>query len=286
MARYQVKLAYDGSGFQGFQRQPHPKTGSPPTIQGCVETALRQLGWQERSILAAGRTDSGVHALGQVIAFDLVWEQGDEALQGALNALLPPQVSALSVQQADDGFHPRYDALARRYRYRVYCQPVRNPLVERYAWRVWPAVELERLQQSAKFLLGEHDFAAYGTPPRSGGSTVRKITAARWEAARNGSLQDGLIFEITGNAFLYHMVRHLVLFLVKVGQGRRSFDDLVETLQKPDSRRVQGLAPAHGLTLMEVYYPGDFDETGKNQTWMKEVSGEGESGKNLLSEIE
>lgn len=286
MARYQVQLAYDGSHFQGFQRQYHPKSGSPATVQACVEAALRKLGWQGRAILAAGRTDSGVHALGQVIAFDLDWVHGAEELRGALNAHLPPEVSALHVRAASESFHPRYAAIARRYRYRIFCQPARNPLKERYAWRVWPAAALERLQQAAACLPGEHDFASYGTPPGAGGNTVRRIMQAGWRLVVEGDGQDELYFEITGNAFLYHMVRRLVSFQVKIGQGRRSMDELVDSLQNPHKRKVQGLAPAHGLTLMAVYYPGEHPEVGELQTWMKDVSGEGERGKNLLPETE
>jgi tRNA pseudouridine38-40 synthase len=286
MARYQVKLAYDGSEFKGFQRQSHPKSGRHATVQGCVEDALRQLGWQDSSILFAGRTDSGVHALGQVIAFDLDWEHEADALRSALNALLPPQVSALSIQTANAGFHPRFAAIARRYRYRIFCQAVRNPLKERYVWRVWPAARLERLQEAAALLLGEHDFAAYGTPPRAGGSTVRNIMDAHWKLAPAGDGQDELHFEITGNAFLYHMVRRLVSFQVKIGQGQRSLEMLVESMQNPHQRKVQGLAPPNGLTLMAVDYPGEYDEVGKPRTWMNDVSGEGERGKNLLPETE
>jgi tRNA pseudouridine38-40 synthase len=278
MARYQVKLAYDGSDFQGFQRQHHPKSGSPATVQACVEAALRQLGWQERAILAAGRTDTGVHALGQVIAFDLDWQHGTEELRSALNALLPPQVSALQVLIASESFHPRYAAIARRYRYRIFCQPVRNPLKERYAWRVWPAVAVERLREAAAILEGEHDFAAYGASPRVGGSTVRKVMQAEWQYALPGDGLEELYFEITGNAFLYHMVRRLVSIQVKIGQNRRSMDELVESLQYPHQRKVQGLAPAHGLTLMAVYYPGEHYEVGEPRSWMNDVSGEGESG--------
>jgi tRNA pseudouridine38-40 synthase len=286
MARYQVKLAYDGSDFQGFQRQLYPKSESPTTVQSCVEAALSQLGWQGSAILAAGRTDAGVHALGQVIAFDLDWKHETEELRTALNAHLPPQVSAIHVQTAGDSFHPRYAAIARRYRYRIFCQPARNPLKERYAWRVWPAAVLERLQEAAAHLPGEHDFAAYGTPPRAGGNTVRKIMQAGWQRAVGGDGQDELYFEITGNAFLYHMVRRLVSFQVKIGQRQRSLVELVDSLQYPHKRKVQGLAPAHGLTLMAVYYPGEHNEISEPQTWMNDVSGEGERGKNLLPKTE
>jgi tRNA pseudouridine38-40 synthase len=247
MARYQVILAYDGAGYYGYQRQ---KTGSKaPTVQGAVEAALRQLGWQGSSILSAGRTDTGVHASGQVIAFDLDWAHSLEALQAALNANLPPDVSARAVAPARPDFHPRFAACARRYRYQIFCEPVRNPLRERYAWRVWPGVEPERLHRAASYLLGEHDFAAFGAPPRTGGKTVRKVFQAGWSEA-----SDGLTFEIVANAFLYHMVRRLVWFQVTVGQGELEPDAVCVSLERATPNLVKGLAPSQGLTLVEVIY--------------------------------
>ena len=147
MARYQVILAYDGTEFVGFQRQAQGKKSR--TVQAAIETALRQIGWQGRAILAAGRTDTGVHAAGQVVAFDLDWSHGEQALLAALNANLPPDVAAQAAFERRADFHPRYDALSRSYRYSIFCRPLRDPLRERYAWRVWPAPELERLQASA-----------------------------------------------------------------------------------------------------------------------------------------
>jgi tRNA pseudouridine38-40 synthase len=248
MERYQVILAYDGTQFLGFQRQ-----GKGRTVQGVVETALRQLGWQERTILAAGRTDSGVHASGQVITFDLEWDHPLEALQRALNALLPPDVSVYEAHPTRADFHPCYDAVSRRYRYRLYCQPVRDPLKERYAWRVWPAPHIDLLRQAASQLLGTHDFAAFGTPPRTLGTTVRTVFQAHWQ-------EDGteLIFVITANAFLYHMVRRLVHLQVAVGQGRLGLEVISHSLQpQGNGSLVKGLAPAQGLMLIEVCYPED-----------------------------
>lgn len=248
MARYQVILAYDGARFQGFQRQAtHP---GELTVQGVFEAALQQLGWQGRAILAAGRTDRGVHAAGQVVAFDLEWKHSPEALQSALNATLPPDVVVQAARQAAPDFHPRYGASGRRYSYRLYNRPAPDPLLERYAWRVWPAVELDTLQQAVGLLVGGHDFAAFGTSPRPGGNTFRTVFSASWRRAEGPVL----VFEIAGNAFLYRMVRRLVSVQVAVGQGRLGLEQLAELIQSPPGHPVQGLAPAHGLVLVEVTY--------------------------------
>lgn len=254
MARYQVILAYDGAGFFGFQRQASgPKQR---TVQAVVEAALQQLGWQGKTILASGRTDTGVHALGQVIAFDLDWTHSCEALRSAINAHLPPDVAVQSARPVEADFHPRYAALARRYRYRLFCQPVRNPLRERYAWRVWPQVDLEWMKQATSDLLGVHDFAAFGTPPRTGGSTQRTVASASWTSLP----PDELAFEIVANAFLYRMVRRLVGFLVAIGQGLFPPDAIHHRLQAGSQSVVQYLAPPHGLTLVEVIYRDNLIE--------------------------
>jgi tRNA pseudouridine38-40 synthase len=254
LVRYQVILAYDGTDFYGFQRQASGRKGR--TVQGALEAALHQIGWQGRSILAAGRTDSGVHASGQVVAFDLEWAHSPEALQAALNANLPEDVAVRAVRIAIEDFHPRYDALARCYRYRIFCQAGRDPLRERYAWRVWPAVELAGLQQAASTLVGRHDFGAFGTPPRAGGATVRNVTRAGWFQE-----QAELVFEIVADAFLYRMVRRLVSFQVAIGQGVLEAGTLRQCLEAaakstPPSL-VQWLAPPQGLILVEVFYPVD-----------------------------
>lgn len=248
MARYQVILAYDGTQFFGFQRQLQ-KSQDVRTVQGVFEAALAKLGWQEDAILAAGRTDTGVHASGQVVAFSLDWNHTPEALRSALNAYLPPDVAVQQVQPAAAGFHPRYDALARRYQYRIFCQEVRHPLRERYAWRVWPPVDMGLLQEAAALLVGTHDFAAFGTPPRTGGSTIRTIFRAGWQP-------DGActVFDVVADAFLYHMVRRLVLLLVSIGQGAASPESIRERLLGGSQHMVQGLAPPHGLSLIEVLY--------------------------------
>lgn len=251
MARYQVILVYDGTDFFGFQRQARERT-----VQGVVEDALRQMGWQGSTILAAGRTDTGVHASGQVIAFDHNWSHTTDDLRNGLNANLPMDVSVQQVTLTRPDFHPRYDALARRYRYQIFCQPVRDPLRERYAWRVWPALRAEKLQQAARCLPGRHDFGAFGTPPRTGGSTERIVSQAGWQA--DG---DQLIFEVVANAFLYRMVRRLVSTQVAVAQGSIALESMAAFLSGKSDGLVQGLAPPQGLYLVEVVYPPDPNES-------------------------
>lgn len=243
MGLYKVILAYDGTAFSGMQRQANSRS-----VQGEVEKALRKLGWKQRSILTAGRTDSGVHALGQVIAFEIEWKHKPANLLKALNAELPADVAAKRLTVAKADFHPRYAAKKRRYEYRIFCQAQRDPLRERYAWRVWPAVKLSGLHAAAGHLRGEHDFAAFGTPSKEDGSTVRRVARAQWRKLG----QDEFVFEVSANAFLYHMVRHMVGLQVKVGQDDAKADSVKAALL--GKTRVRELAPAHGLTLVEVEY--------------------------------
>jgi tRNA pseudouridine38-40 synthase len=247
MARYQVILAYDGTDFRGFQIQAEDRT-----VQGVVQEALISLGWQGRTILAAGRTDTGVHASGQVIAFDLEWKHPIENLLRALNARLPADVAALDIKPVSPEFHPRYSASSRIYRYSVYCQPVRDPLRERLAWRVWPAVDLDAMQAAAQMLVGKYDFSAFGSPLKAGGSTIRRVMDASWKTVPGLWEDPLLVFEIEADAFLYHMVRRVVYYMVAVGRGEADLVTLRSRLLHPEP--VQGLAPAHGLVLSEVLY--------------------------------
>lgn len=254
MERYQVILAYDGSHFKGFQRQVKDRS-----VQGVVEAALRTLGWQGASLLAAGRTDAGTHATGQVVAFDLEWTHSPQDLQQALNYHLPTDVVASAVRRVKPSFHPRYDADWRRYEYQIFCQHVRHPLMDPYAWRVWPAADLVTLDNAASLVLGTHDFSAFGTPPHSGGNPIRSVLASSWRQEA-----PHMVYEIKANAFLYHMVRRLVFVQVNIAQGNLDISDLVNALEPASSdlsdkvsgkRLVHGLAPARGLTLVEVHYP-------------------------------
>ena len=225
------------------------------TVQEVVEKALRQLGWQGVHIQAAGRTDTGVHASGQVVAFDLEWKHSMEKLCLALNAHLPPDVAARRARPVHPEFNPRRSAISRTYRYHLFYEEGRDPLRERYAWRVWPPADTAKAQQAAEVLIGRHDFAAFGSPPKPGNSTVRTVLAAGWQ--QNGS---SAVFEVTADAFLYHMVRRMVALQVTVGQGRHSLEEVHSLLDQPsgpDARlvKVQVMAEPQGLFLTEVCYP-------------------------------
>lgn len=249
MAHYKLILAYDGSAFHGFQRQ-----AGRPSVQACFEEALRQLGWSERAVIPAGRTDTGVHALGQVVSFHLDWKHGDDKLQRALNAFLPPELSVQAVIQVQDSFHPRYDALQRDYRYRLYPAEARDPFRDRFAWRINRALDMQSMQQASRDLLGEHDFKAFGRALMEGGTTVRRIDQANWFRK-----DDEWQFDICGNAFLYHMVRRIVWHLVRIGLGELP-PDTVRTGLESGSTGIVALAPACGLTLMRVHYAEDLNK--------------------------
>jgi tRNA pseudouridine38-40 synthase len=218
-------------------------------VQSELEKALYRLGWQEKSVLLAGRTDSGVHASGQVAVFDLPWNHSDGELLRALNSNLPKEMAVSAVKIVPDDFHPRFDAISRRYCYQLYCQPVRNPLRDRYFWQQWPAPDLFALQAAAKLFIGKHDFAAFGTPPRPESSSIRTVMKAEWR-----NLGDEWFFEVQADAFLYHMVRRLVFVQMAVGLGKFPVHGIVEMLQGTARVVPVGLAPANGLTLVEVTY--------------------------------
>ena len=258
MARYQLTLAYDGTDFFGSQRQAKRRT-----VQGELETALYLLGWTGRSVVMSGRTDTGVHATGQVAAFDLDWSHSDGELVRALNAVLPADMAVHSAGIVHSKFHPRFDALSRRYHYRLFCGSLRNPIRERFVWRVWPAVNSDILCEVARLFLGTHDFSAFGSPTTPKGGTVRTVMKAEWSHPE----KDEWHFEVQADAFLYRMVRRLVFVQVAAAQGKLSPERIARFLTEPPSAGMPGaklpggLAAAHGLTLVEVSYP-DIESIG------------------------
>jgi tRNA pseudouridine38-40 synthase len=215
-----------------------------------VEKALKRLGWQGSAIPAAGRTDSGVHAAGQVVAFDLDWRHDTDTLLSALNSYLPEDVAAREARVTRDDFHPRYDALWREYHYRLVLDTRRDPLQDRYCWRI-PKVDPDVLDICANALPGERDFAAYGTPPRPGGSTIRILMRSEWK--KSGQALD---YYIRANAFLYHMVRRLVFLQVEAARGRIEAAAWLNDLPY-GMKDHPGIAPARGLTLETVMYVGE-----------------------------
>lgn len=246
MERYQATIAYDGTAFRGFQAQPDFRT-----VEGELRSVLGSLGWQGGTFLSGGRTDAGVHAAGQVIAFDLEWKHPPEELQRALNALLPDDISCPALRPAAADFHPRYHALRRCYRYRLFLAPWPDPLRERYSLRVWPAPDEGQMAEGARSLLGKHDFGAFGSAPREGSHTIRTILRTEWMRK-----EDELEFWIEADAFLFRMVRTIAGTLLQVGSGRKSPEECRALLETPPRGRAAPPAPAHGLCLMRIDYPG------------------------------
>jgi tRNA pseudouridine38-40 synthase len=244
MTRYRALVEYDGTDFLGYQRQ---RAGTR-TVQGELERILSQLARQPVIITGAGRTDTGVHALGQVISFTIEWRHDAQALQRALNANLPDDIAVRNVRQADEAFHPRFDARRRTYVYYVYSAEVCSPIRRLHSWHVRTPVNLLLMNRAAAVLVGVHDFATFGMPPQ-GVSTIREVFAAGWQA------QDGfLVFQIAANAFLYRMVRSLVGSLVMVGIGAWQVDDFLKAFEACDRNRSAAAAPPQGLYLASISY--------------------------------
>lgn len=240
---FKAVVEYDGTQYFGFQIQPNV-----PTIQGELEAALAKVLGEPIRIVGGGRTDAGVHALGQVISFRAVWKHSPENLGRAMNAHLPHDIAVREVTVAPSDFHARFSAVGRRYRYSIFVAPVRSPLRERYAWRLAEAPDLGTLQQAGALVVGQKDFGAFGEAPW-GDSTVRIVRQARWSRR-----DDLLTWDVEANAFLRGMVRTLVSTMVWVGAGRMTPETLAELLEKPDRSRVAPPAPASGLCLLEVLY--------------------------------
>lgn len=243
--RYRATIEYDGSDYRGFQWQQ-----DEPTVQAAIEAALQAISGKSIRITGAGRTDTGVHALGQVITFDLDWPEkhGLEALQRALNAHLPDDIVVLQLIKAAAGFHPRFDARRRSYHYLIYNTPIRRPLYRRHYWHVVRPLDVDRMNEAAALLLGTHDFATFGRPPQ-GERTIREVHQAVWQQE-----EACLRFVITANAFLHRMVRSLVGSLVAVGLGKWTVAQFAEAFRACDRSRSATAAPAHGLYLVSVDY--------------------------------
>jgi tRNA pseudouridine38-40 synthase len=243
--RYRGILAYDGTRYQGFQRQAAGKL----TIQGELEHAIEKVTAQGVIIMGAGRTDAGVHATGQVVAFDCAWRHSSDELLRAINANLPPDIALKFLSEAAAGFHPRYDAISRRYVYHFYAAAVREPLWDRVKWCVGPEVDLNAMQAAADVLTGSHDFATFGQPTQ-GTVTIRHLHAAQFQAEADGAYR----FTIEANAFLKHMVRSIMGSLVQVGRGLWTVEQFAEAFRAADRSKAAATAPPHGLVLVSVRY--------------------------------
>jgi len=245
MARFRISLAYEGTDFVGWQRQP-----AGTSVQGLLEDALRELDARDVTVIAAGRTDAGVHALEQVAAFTLEREIAPETLVRALNVRLPATVRVVTAAVARADFHPQFDAVSKTYRYRLWNDAVLPPFERRYAWHVIGPLDVNAMQQAAAVLLGSHDFAAFQAADSDAKTTEREIVQSDIRRLQPALLE----YEITGNGFLRHMVRTIVGSLVDIGRGRCPPEWLHDVLSSRDRRQAGRTAPPHGLFLVRVNY--------------------------------
>ena len=267
-----LRVQYDGTGLYGFQRQRDP---SKLTVQALLEDAGRRLLGHPVAMVGAGRTDAGVHAVGQVVHFRTPSTIPAERIPQALNHRLPPAVRVVEAQEADPSFHARRDATSRIYCYHILQHALPSALLGRFTlW--WPgALDLTAMSQLAARLVGRHRFGAFGSPTRPGGSTSRTLYACRVdEEPLAGGRLVRICFE--ADAFLYRMVRRLVGAMLAVASGRLEVDDVVDLLDEPREARVseraaggrpvaQAVSPA-GLVLVHVHYgppPAGLDGCGR-----------------------
>ena len=248
MRSFKITLCYDGLAYHGWQWQD-----GQPTIQEAIEQGIHQVTGQTARVTGSGRTDSGVHAAGQVAGFRVDTNLAAEVLGRAIHASTPRDIYILKCEETTADFHPIRDALGKRYRYIIQDAGHYDVLARHYAWQVTHPLDAALMQQGATLLQGTHDFAAFettGSPRSTSVRTVRELTIERLD-------QDGfsrIIFYVYADGFLYNMVRNIVGSLVDVGRGARDLQWLATVLANRDRRQAGATAPAHGLTLMQVDY--------------------------------
>ena len=245
MPRLKLELEYDGGAFVGWQVQPNGVS-----VQSVVERALQTLLGAPTPVECAGRTDSGVHAERQVIAFDTERTLPMKAYVQGLGSLLPDEVCVVSAAEVSEDFDPRRWARGKRYRYRILNRAVRSPLHRRTHWEVFVPLDAAAMREAAQHLLGRHDFSAFRAADCQARHPVRTITALSIEPRGREELE----ITVEGTAFLKHMVRNLVGTLVEVGRGKRSPSWVAQVLASRDRSLAGRTAPAQGLTLVEVFY--------------------------------
>lgn len=242
---HKLTVAYRGTDFSGWQRQAGKRT-----VQGCIEDALEKIWGQKISLQGSGRTDTGVHALGQMASFNAPRLHADVVLQRALNANLPRDVRIMKCRLVSPAFHARFDARGKTYRYLILNQLVQDPFTLDTHWHVPRLLDLPAMRRAARMLLGRHDFASFtSNPGYERESTVRIMKRA--SVVRDGAV---LVFHFTADGFLYRMVRNLVGALAKVGQGKITVDDFGKILRACSRSEAPATAPACGLYLMNVTY--------------------------------
>jgi len=248
-------MEYDGSRYHGFQWQD-----GLPSIQGEVEKALTKLTGEKRRVMSASRTDAGVHAKGQVVSFRTGSALSTHSFVGGLNYYLPADIAVKAAYRVDDNFNVRREAVSREYSYYILNSPTRSPIRKGFAYLVAGPLDIEAMSQACQALVGEHDFASFaGRNGASVKSTVRRVFRA--EVDRDGEL---VIFNIAANSFLLHQVRNTVGALIRVGLGKMNLDEFHSILEAREPALAGPTAPACGLCLDRVNYPGPLENSDEN----------------------
>ncbi len=248
MHNHYAVLQYHGMGFAGWQRQK-----SDRTVQGELESALHVINNKPVTVFGAGRTDAGVHALGQVASFSLTREWTARELRRALNARTPYDIWIAEAGPAPEDFHARKSASARRYRYVVGCDDsARSPFRQPFEWAVGGPLDFDLLQAGAALFLGEHSFRALSAHNQTKPHYRCTVNEAKWSLRE---VQHGFIFTIDANRFLHRMVRFLVGIMVDVARDKRSLGDISHLLNKEDNQTASSPAPARGLYFLQARYP-------------------------------
>ena len=238
-------VAYDGTNYHGFQRQKPPVVA----VQNVLEDKLTKICGDTAELAAAGRTDAGVHATGQVVNFFTDGKIPLDRLPRAVNGLLPPDIAVLEAQEADFSFSARHSAVSKTYVYYIQTAAVRNPFSGKYAWHIPFALNAAKMQEALKLLLGKHDFSSFRAAGGADISPIRTLYRSDIVTGKNT-----VAFILHGNGFLYHMVRNIVGTAVSVGRGKISVADFARILDAKDRRLASPTAPPQGLFLTNVTY--------------------------------
>lgn len=247
MRTLKLTLQYDGTDYVGWQRQ-----AVGVSIQGLLEEAFMRFEGSPVTVHGAGRTDAGVHALGQVASVSLTATIDVATLARALNSVLPAQVRVLCVEEMPPDFHARFSAAGKLYEYRIVNAPLVSPFVHRYAWHVIPPLDRGAMREAASMLVGDHDFAAFQGSGAHVASTERTVGAIEWDDG--GGYDRPLVMRIRGDGFLRHMVRNIAGTLVEVGLGRWPPARVAAICASRDRTQAGPTAPPQGLFLVRVFY--------------------------------
>lgn len=255
MRNFKMILQYEGTRYQGWQKQESTEN----TIQGKLEALLSKMAGQRIEVQGSGRTDAGVHALSQVANFHADTQMSVDEILKYMNFYLPEDIAVISLEEAPERFHSRLNAKGKTYCYRVINSELPHVFDRRYAYVVEETLDVEAMKKAAQYLTGTHDFKAFTSNKRSKKSTVRTINEIQIEKITSTSMllkgeQDEIRFTYNGNGFLYHMVRIMTGTLLEVGTHKRRPEEIADILSLGLRENAGELAPAKGLTLMEVQY--------------------------------